>query len=606
MTRTRGGSAAPEELLTRDDYGLAAPEVVAEGLLHGSRSPALGTESAATVQGQDDLFDDDYSDESDPTLADGDSDGGQVEAAVTEQTVAHHDSDTDEISEDDDVPRMAAPTTPLSADMSGGDLPSASSDLTCDSGYLSQILPARKHDIGDKIHQGPEEFVHDDGREKPVEVMHDDGGHEMHSEAEQDYHDYEKKHLDEAEHDGSHEMQSEAEQGYHDHEKKHLDEAEHDGSHEVHLEAEHDGSHEVHLDVEQNYGGDERGHPDEVEHDDGGHEKHLEEAETRQRTRTPQILPVTPEPGMPDTLSPLSLRPNDSPVTPHRGLSESRHAPAKRPLPVTPPQQTALAQPRDEEEEAFAPRDVTLVPWHARHDSVPASLHSQTTLSSSPPSPVRSSVPTDGHEPAIRDSWTEAAPTPSPDPHLRHMYLSGMSGGGTPGRVRSGSLLQQQPDYDPFKYSPGGGGEGPRNSSNHSPLAARWATRAGDPAAITPPLRRGSVSQRYPVASSPPSSLFQKMRSIFEPPPGGSSMPTPPPSTASPSRSRSASGVWYSPSSSNGNNGRTAGSAADTGYDAPGEKTGGFLNEAENVDERSALLSSSGEADGATNYDNSN
>ncbi|KLU82490.1 hypothetical protein MAPG_01562 [Magnaporthiopsis poae ATCC 64411] len=70
----------------------------------------------------------------------------------------------------------------------------------------------------------------------------------------------------------------------------------------------------------------------------------------------------------------------------------------------------------------FVPRDVTHVPWHARTDSVPASLHSRTTLSSAPSSPIHAALQQDNHEPVIRDSWAVV-------PQSQQDFLAGVGGG---------------------------------------------------------------------------------------------------------------------------------------------------------------------------------
>jgi len=289
------------------------------------------------------------------------------------------------------------------------------------------------------------------------------------------------------------------------------------------------------------------------------------------RQATPQPNPqAAQEQATPDA-SPVSLRPR-APSTPFRGLADSRHAP-KPDAPVTPPRQTGPG--RDDDAGAFAPRDVTHIPWHSRADSTPLSLRSQTTLSSSPSSPpAHASLAAGAREPAIRDSW------PAP---VHQNLLARMAAGESPGdRPRSDSLGGHS-DFDAYRYEAPGGPK--------SPLGSGWpAASPRQQQQATPPASpRNSVGGG--AASSSPSSLFQKMRSIFEQPGGGGGAEGTPP------RPRPVSGVWY-PVDGKQDRPRQAGEGEDAGYDSPYDRRGGFLNEAEgDIDERSALLRSADAAE---------
>ncbi|OLN81300.1 hypothetical protein CCHL11_10011 [Colletotrichum chlorophyti] len=261
----------------------------------------------------------------------------------------------------------------------------------------------------------------------------------------------------------------------------------------------------------------------------------VEEEETEQTT--PNMKPKASEqtPG----ISSLALR-QDSPATPSsrgtpsRGLAFSRHNPDR---PQTPP-----SQPAQEEEnfdpEAFVPRDVTNVPWHARSDSVPYSMRSQSTLESVASSPVHSALHADKHEPVIRDSW----------PASVHNLT----------RPRNDSSLTDRSDYDPFKYEGG-------NKTLHG------ATASVGSSSDSPPRNPGSKN-------TSPGSLISRMRGIFENT-QAKQEPT------SPVRSRPVSGVFHPVRRAKpGGEGDNPGS----------ERKAGFLNEAEDeVDEQSALLRNS-------------
>lgn len=227
------------------------------------------------------------------------------------------------------------------------------------------------------------------------------------------------------------------------------------------------------------------------------HEEELRASSRPSSARpTPQLGPATVH----DTpeISPFALR-NTPAAAGGEGLSSSRWNPER---PSTPPSATRdsaagggspysagsyasqqrtppsaasrasnpfRAQQRTPERQidpdVFAPRDVTNVPWHARNDSVPASLHSQTTLSSDHSSPVHSALAADRHEPVIRDSWPNPAPA-------YQQYLA--SWGAAGGRSRGNSSLSHTntEDYDPYKADSTGGnnGFGARNAGSNNPF----------------------------------------------------------------------------------------------------------------------------------------
>lgn len=248
------------------------------------------------------------------------------------------------------------------------------------------------------------------------------------------------------------------------------------------------------------------------------------EAELRPRSRaTPQLQPST----LNDTpgVSPFMLR--NTPAggagalgDDERGLAASRWSPHSA-RPQTPPSNTRqipadspassggsgsrlssnnpFRAQQDPEEDIdpslYMPRDVTNTPWHARNDSIPMSLHSQTTLSSAQESPIHSSLAVDRHEPVIRDSW----PTPAPG---YQQYLT--SWGGRP--RGDSSLSSNNGDYDPFKAEGPGGGGNTNKSSIYNPFQQRGRAES-------------SVSNAPSAVSASPSrgsGLFQKMRSVFE------------------------------------------------------------------------------------------
>ncbi|KAK1963736.1 hypothetical protein LY78DRAFT_640916 [Colletotrichum sublineola] len=259
------------------------------------------------------------------------------------------------------------------------------------------------------------------------------------------------------------------------------------------------------------------------------------QAEEDDGQRTPHLIPHQSE--QQADISLLALR-QESPATPasrgtpSRGLAFSRHNPER---PQTPPSQTVREE--DVGPELIVPRDVTNVPWHARQDSVPYSVQSQSTIDSMASSPVHSALHADKHEPVIRDSWPAS--------------MHGLT------RPRNDSTLTDRDDYDPFRYE--GGAKAMRGPS-------------GSVGSASDSPHRNSVS------NSSPGSLISRMRGIFE----NSQAKQEP---ASPARSRPVSGIFHPVQRV-----KTSG-----GEDSPGyERKAGFLNEVEDeIDEQSALLRNS-------------
>lgn len=305
--------------------------------------------------------------------------------------------------------------------------------------------------------------------------------------------------------------------------------------------------------------------------------EHEEELRPSSRNPTPQLGPSTTH----DTpeISPFALR--NTPLPSHgsdqRGLSSSMWNPER---PQTPTSTTAhsnnpFATPQRQAEpeidpSLFVPRDVT----HGRQDSVPASLHSQTTLDSSWSSPVHSSLPVDRHEPVIRDSW------PAPAPGYQQ-YLSGWSS-----RPR-GDTTSTAAEYDPFRPDNGGapGGHSPaKPSSSYNPFLQRGRAESSVSAAPSNPSVSNSPSRG--------SALFAKMRNIFENQGSNGANDAP----ASPGKTRPVSGVFHPAVSA-------PRKSQDSFTGQRDDERGGFLNEADHeIDERSAFLRSDGQPSGHMAY----
>ncbi|CAK7198357.1 hypothetical protein SEUCBS139899_001018 [Sporothrix eucalyptigena] len=209
-----------------------------------------------------------------------------------------------------------------------------------------------------------------------------------------------------------------------------------------------------------------------------------------------------------------------------KGLANSRHAPQyqqpqQQQVPVTPPGQTAATLALSDDdilgEAEFMPRDVTNVSWRERGsisstsiDATPGSVRSQTTLSTSASSSFSSPSPWSAavvaaaathkmgslvgdhglrqDDPFIRNSWSG---TPDSHGHNVQDEDSLILGRGRP--------LGRQLDYDGTIVDP-----------EKKALALE-----------TVQLPPSTNSRPSSIATSSPSSLFQRMRSIFEPPNGG-------------------------------------------------------------------------------------
>lgn len=302
-----------------------------------------------------------------------------------------------------------------------------------------------------------------------------------------------------------------------------------------------------------------------------------EELRPSSRNPTPQLGPSTTH----DTpeISPFALR--NTPMSSHgsdqRGLSSSMWNPER---PQTPTSATShsnnpFATPQRQAEpdidpSVYVPRDVT----HGRQDSVPASLHSQTTLDSSWSSPVHSSLPVDRHEPVIRDSW------PAPAPGYQQ-YLS--SWGSRP----RGDTTSTAAEYDPFKPDNGGapgGHHAAKSSSSYNPFLQRGRAESSVSTAPSNPSVSNSPSRG--------SALFAKMRNIFESQGSNGANDAP----ASPGRTRPVSGVFHPAVSA-------PRKSQDSFTGQRDDERGGFLNEADHeIDERSAFLRSDGQPSGHMAY----
>ncbi|KAI5919183.1 hypothetical protein F4810DRAFT_518882 [Camillea tinctor] len=175
----------------------------------------------------------------------------------------------------------------------------------------------------------------------------------------------------------------------------------------------------------------------------------------------------------------------DNSLSAPQGLAASRHSPESQ-------HQTSLHShsQQDEEDldpELFMPRDVTNLPWHARNDSMPQSMHSESTLDSPPSSPVHSAPSNQYHEPVIRESWSTHT--------------------GSTGRMRNDSQLTDQSasdEFDSFRYDTGK----PMPPNNIDLDSQRQETPTID-------NQRLSSSNRNSLGGSP---MFQKIRNLFEAP----------------------------------------------------------------------------------------
>ena len=187
---------------------------------------------------------------------------------------------------------------------------------------------------------------------------------------------------------------------------------------------------------------------------------------------------------------------SDSPTF-HRGLAASRHNPER---PQT-PENISHGASRGLEEDGLAHPDVTNAPWHVRPSSDPQSPHSESTISSGPSSPEQLHS-SDSHDPAIRHSW-----------QMSSSYA---------GRLRGDSVLTDNTQYSRYDL-PGKGSPPPlprwqRNDSiaRHS-LGAYEEELESHEASIESNADTAANTQRNSTGSAA-SSLFQRMRNVFEQP----------------------------------------------------------------------------------------
>ncbi|ERT01217.1 hypothetical protein HMPREF1624_02459 [Sporothrix schenckii ATCC 58251] len=225
---------------------------------------------------------------------------------------------------------------------------------------------------------------------------------------------------------------------------------------------------------------------------------------------------------------------NERPVTPDastprashfKGLANSRHAPKQQQHePVTPPRQTAVHNDEGFDGIDFLPRDVTHVPWQERDgsiDATPGSVRSQATLSTSASSSFGTPSPWSAGTVTTMTPGTGAIisgnSVPQDDPFIRASWSSSPEGG-------HGSGYSHGDDHDII----------PNRGKSIGQLNYSYNGRAvNDPekkdvvlaANLTPQPNNSRPSSA--VATSSPTSLFQRMRNIFEPPQNGTAQGTP-------------------------------------------------------------------------------
>lgn len=234
-----------------------------------------------------------------------------------------------------------------------------------------------------------------------------------------------------------------------------------------------------------------------------GDSHYIEEHDNQEvQTQFAQAPQEDERPVTPDASTPLASQ--------FQGLANSRHAPQQQQqqVPVTPPRQIHDDEGLDDVD--FMPRDVTHVPWQERHgsiDATPGSVRSQATLSTSASSSFGSPSP---WSTAVANAMTpqtgsiiSGSTVPQDDPFIRTSW-SGTPDGGDDGLIfgRGKPIGQLSYDY------------------HHSHLVNDNDKRRSLPldTVQTPPSNNSRPSSV--VATSSPSSLFQRMRSIFEPPNG--------------------------------------------------------------------------------------
>ena len=232
-----------------------------------------------------------------------------------------------------------------------------------------------------------------------------------------------------------------------------------------------------------------------------------------------------------------------TPVASHfESLSNNRDASQSEP--VTPPGQTPTVSHYQDKilgEAAFVPRDVTHVPWRERSsissnsnsnsiDATPGSVRSEATLSTmsdSPPannsnasSPWAAAIESTGAAPDIGSLAGRRALVG----HQDNLFIRS-SWSGTPSVHGQGSsfeledekrlILGRQLDYYNNNNS---GDDGPVLDAEKTALALDAMQQ---PSFLSGP--KSDSGRPNSIASSSPSSLFKRMRSIFEPPNGAAS-----------------------------------------------------------------------------------
>ncbi|CAK7216656.1 hypothetical protein SBRCBS47491_002902 [Sporothrix bragantina] len=248
-----------------------------------------------------------------------------------------------------------------------------------------------------------------------------------------------------------------------------------------------------------------------------------EEAGASQEDDLDETIIVTDQrPVTPDASTPVASQ--------FRGLANSRHAPQneqhqhqQQEVPMTPPRQTAsIYAVTDEDilgEAEFLPRDVTHVPWRERGsissnsiDATPGSVRSQATLSTmsasssfSSPSPWSAAVVAAAATHNMGSNASARAASHQDDPFIRSSWSGTPSGGheDDDGLILGrGKSLGRQLNYN-----------GPIHDAEQTALVLDTVQKP-----LPPSVTDGGRPKS--IASSSPSSLFQRMRSIFEPPNG--------------------------------------------------------------------------------------
>lgn len=227
-------------------------------------------------------------------------------------------------------------------------------------------------------------------------------------------------------------------------------------------------------------------------------------------TQFAEVPPEDERPVTPDASTPLASQ--------FKGLANSRHAPLKQQeVPVTPPRQTTAHDDESLDDIDFMPRDVTHVPWQERADSIdatPGSVRSQATLSTSASLSFGSPSPWSAAVVAAMTPQTDAISgehtVSQDDPFIRTSWSSTPDDGDGSGYGQDGDdslLLGRGKPIGQLDYYYGGR---PVSENEKRSLALDTVQ--------TPPSNSSRPSSV--VATSSPSSLFQRMRSIFEPPNG--------------------------------------------------------------------------------------